>query len=71
MCAAKRYVRFTPNSDHEIRHPQTAMSPLRPKADMCDALAHVCFGPKADIYPVLGITHVRVLSNARVSIRLK
>jgi hypothetical protein len=36
MCAAKRYVRFTPNSDHEIRHPQTAMSPLRPKADIPD-----------------------------------
>src|SRR5262245_44275706 len=29
--------------------PQTAMSALPPKADMCSALAHVCFGPKADI----------------------
>jgi hypothetical protein len=25
-----------------------AMSALPPKADMCSALAHVCFGPKAD-----------------------
>jgi hypothetical protein len=28
---------------------QKAMSALLPKADMCSALAHVCFGPKADI----------------------
>jgi hypothetical protein len=26
-----------------------ATSALRPKADMCGALAHVCFGPKADM----------------------
>jgi hypothetical protein len=25
------------------------MSALPPKADMCGVLAHVCFGPKADI----------------------
>jgi len=25
------------------------MSALPPKADMCAAQAHVCFGPKADI----------------------
>jgi hypothetical protein len=25
------------------------MSALHLKADMCDAQAHVCFGPKADI----------------------
>jgi len=25
------------------------MSALPPKADMCAALAYVCFGPKADI----------------------
>jgi hypothetical protein len=25
------------------------MSALPPKADMCGAIAHVCFGPKADI----------------------
>src|SRR4029453_7370119 len=25
------------------------MSALPPKADMCSALAHVCFGPKADM----------------------
>src|SRR5262245_56499908 len=49
ICIAKRHVRFTPNSDRESRHPQTAMSALPPKADMCSALADVCFGPKADI----------------------
>src|SRR5215470_639377 len=27
---------------------QKAMSALPPKADMCSALGHVCFGPKAD-----------------------
>src|SRR5262245_16751828 len=45
----KGHVRFPPNSDRESRHPQTVMSALPPKADMCSALAHVCFGPKADI----------------------
>jgi len=29
--------------------PQKVMSALPPKADMCGALAHVCFGPIADI----------------------
>jgi hypothetical protein len=29
--------------------PQKVMSALPPKADICSALAHVCFGPKADI----------------------
>jgi hypothetical protein len=29
------------------------MSALPPKADMCGALGHVCFGPKADIVPFL------------------
>jgi len=28
---------------------QKCMSALPPKADMCDATRHVCFGPKADI----------------------
>src|SRR5262249_39483758 len=49
MCAAKSDVRFAPNSDRESRHPQTVMSALPPKADMCSAPAHVCFGPIADI----------------------
>jgi hypothetical protein len=30
-----------------------AMSALPPKADMCSALAYVCFGPKADIGSLL------------------
>src|SRR5215475_9355776 len=29
--------------------PQDVMSALPPEADMCSALAHVCFGPIADI----------------------
>jgi hypothetical protein len=49
MCGAKRHVRFTPNSDRESGFPQQATSALPPEADMCGALAHVCFGPKADI----------------------
>jgi len=28
---------------------QNGMSALPPKADMCSAVVHVCFGPKADI----------------------
>jgi len=31
---------------HAVQH---AMSALPPKADMCSAVADVCFGPKADI----------------------
>jgi hypothetical protein len=49
MCAAKRDVRYTPNSDRESEFPQTIMSALPPKADMCSARGHVCFGPEADI----------------------
>ena len=47
--AATSHVRFTPNSDRESDIPPKAMSALPPKADMCGALAHVCFGPIADI----------------------
>jgi hypothetical protein len=39
---------------------QKVMSALLPKADMCSALAHVCFGPIADI----GDDHERSGSNA-------
>src|SRR5262245_6302978 len=53
MCSTKRHVRFTPNSDRESGLPQTVMSALPPKADMCSAVAHVCFGPKADICDLL------------------
>jgi hypothetical protein len=49
ICSAKGYVRFTPNSDHKSRHAQMVMSALLPKADMCGAAAHVCYGPKADV----------------------
>jgi len=43
-----RNVRFAPNSDRESDFPQTVMSALPPKADMCSALAHVRYGPIAD-----------------------
>ena len=43
------HVRFTPNSDRESGFPHKVMSALPPKADMCSALAYVCFGPIADI----------------------
>jgi hypothetical protein len=49
MCGAKWHVRFTPNSDRKSGFPQKVMSALPPKADMCSAIAHVRFGPKADI----------------------
>jgi hypothetical protein len=48
MCAAKRHVCFTPNSDLESEIPQKAMSALHPIADMCSATRDVRFGPKAD-----------------------
>jgi hypothetical protein len=52
MCAAKRHVCFTPNSDRESGLRQTVMSALPPKADMCGATRDVCFGPKADMMPI-------------------
>src|SRR5262245_12122528 len=54
--SAATHVRFTPNSDRESGHQHTIMSALPPKADMCSALADVCFGPKADIGPSYSIT---------------
>jgi hypothetical protein len=38
-----------PNSNRKSGFPHKVMSALPPKADMCSALAHVCFGPIADI----------------------
>ena len=48
MCGAQAHVRFTPNSDRESGFPQTVMSALPPKADMCSAVTDVCLGPIAD-----------------------
>jgi hypothetical protein len=64
MCVANSDVRFTPNSDRESGLPQTVMSALPPKADVCSATAHVCFGPIADIgclfdYLVSGLLQMR------------
>jgi hypothetical protein len=49
MCSALVNVRFAPNSDRKSGHAQIVMSALHPKADMCGANRHVCFGPVADI----------------------
>jgi hypothetical protein len=49
ICAALTYVRFTPNSDRESGHVPMVMSALLPKVDMYGALAHVCYGPEADM----------------------
>ena len=49
ICGATSHVRFTPDSDRESGFLRKVMSALPPKADMCSALADVCFGPKADI----------------------
>jgi hypothetical protein len=49
MCGASTHVRFTPDNDRESEFPHKVMSALPPKADMCSALGHVCFGSKADI----------------------
>ena len=35
ICSAKGHVRFAPNSNRESGFPQTAMSALPLKADMC------------------------------------
>jgi hypothetical protein len=59
MCSAIGHVRFTPNSDRESGFPKTVMSALPPKADMCSALADVCFGPIADISPYSIISSAR------------
>jgi len=45
ICAATSDVRFTPDSDRKSRHAAMVMSALHPKADMCGANRHVCFGP--------------------------
>src|SRR5262245_55217448 len=42
ICFAKGHVRFVPNSDRESGFPQTVMSALPPKADMCGATTDVC-----------------------------
>jgi len=53
----KGHVRFAPNSDRESGFPQTVMFALPPKADVCGANRHVCYGPEADIRGA--ICHVR------------
>ena len=40
------------------------MSALHPKADMCGANRHVCFGPKADIQGLLELLNSEEHSSA-------
>jgi hypothetical protein len=54
MCSAKGHVRFALNSDRESVFPKRSLSALALEADMCSALAHVRFGPKADIPTSIG-----------------
>ena len=42
-----------PNSDRESGFPQTVMSALHPKADMCGAKGNVRYGPIADMAHLL------------------
>src|SRR5262245_11832895 len=53
---ATSYVRFTPNSDRKSGLPQTVMSALPPKADMCSVVADVRYGPIADIALIIRST---------------
>src|SRR5215475_7359710 len=46
MFSPSGHVRFTPNSDRESGLPQTAMSALPPKADMCVQTAMSALGQK-------------------------
>ena len=55
---AKGHVRFTPESDRESRHVPMVMSALSPKADVCAALADVCYGPEADMTTSLKVSIV-------------
>jgi hypothetical protein len=69
ICAAKTYVRFTPNSDRESGFPQKVISALPPKADMCEALADVCLGPIADIAATYSISSSARPSSDGVTLR--
>ena len=46
--------------------PQMVMSALPPKADMCGAFIHVCFGPIADIQE-FGSVLPHYITNARLA----
>src|SRR5262249_36559018 len=62
-------VRFTPNSDRESGHPQTVMSALPPKADMCSASGYVRFGPEADIAATYSITSSAAFNRPNGTVR--
>jgi hypothetical protein len=49
---------FTPDNDRESGFPHKVIA-LPPKADMCSALTHVRFGPKAES-PHLNLPHKNI-----------
>jgi hypothetical protein len=49
----RSYVRFGSKAAYAAQRP---MSALPPKADICSALAHVRYGPIADIFVSLQLT---------------
>jgi hypothetical protein len=54
ICSAKGHVRFAPIATAKADFPQTVMSALPPKADMCGAAIDVRFGPRADFGEIPG-----------------
>jgi len=46
------------------------MSALPPKADMCGALAHVCFGPIADMFAMRGFSFAHRFSKLDLALAL-
>jgi hypothetical protein len=57
ICSAKGHVRFAPNSDRESGFPQTVMSALTPKADMCGATGDDRHGQKRTSFRTMASSH--------------
>src|SRR4029079_14940950 len=69
-CAAQHAVSaLPPIATAKADMPQMVMSALSPKADVCGAQAHVCFGPKAAIgaYSVAAVWEPIVIVFCRTS----
>jgi hypothetical protein len=64
MCRRKGDVRYYSQKRTAIAELPNGDCLLYPKADMCGALAYVCFGPKADI-GTAGKSNYSITSSAR------
>jgi hypothetical protein len=53
MCGALVHVRFTPKSDRESGLPANGHVRITPQSGRVGANRHVCFGPKADMAPLI------------------